>query len=708
VNKVNTITTHTYAFIKYIFLGEMKNNDDFELSTFINKPFFMEVFLSLVDRQIRDGVKSGSGMSTLKTVTRSYRDLIAKHKEQYIQYSAYVPQKLTHAQQSADYECTKIHTAYLNNIKARFGDRFRQVMNLICNKKKKSEEIQQKMKAARHADEAIKELIKNSVTIPCANVKRAVARKELPKDGFLKKNEKSLVESILTTYPSDYSFLQSSIYYDVKANPLQHMKAFFKLGQLLKTLTLDKQTGKHKSFVVFPLRTSFVPAYITVDTMIMNYHILGSKSFKEEKSAIWQKILNMKYRALKKQNALIFQGMILTDGVGATILKQNFDSGRRRKNDSDEYASGSSSGKRKAATKKDDAKEEFEYIEGLGKEKLKKIEGRCVLIDPGRRDILYCMDESSTVSDKRIFRFTKNQRSKKSRRLRYLRNQLKPDRVKTAELELSKVPSATIDIEQFVKYLEVRRVAGEKLCKYYSNETEKDQFPYYPDPMDFKIDGTNLYYGNRLLFITRVPDEGGPNSDDIPTYIRYLTLLLSVDHLRQRLTDKDVNSLNLLIKDVPTWLENEQPSDADLEKKKAEVKHEAHKIISKLLLLPFRKLKFASKIYYDKCDERLVKDLKSSFGESPVLIVGDWSAPNVRFQEPTRNKGLLRYLQKKGFQLFLIDEFKTSTCCPFCTTHKLEKFREVINPRPYQRTKQPRVTCHGLLRYVTVNTDSVK
>ncbi|OAD76761.1 hypothetical protein PHYBLDRAFT_165272 [Phycomyces blakesleeanus NRRL 1555(-)] len=66
----------------------------------------------------------------------------------------------------------------------------------------------------------------------------------------------------------------------------------------------------------------------------MNYPILGFKSFKEEKSAIWDKILNIKYRTLKKQKvdkALCFQGMMLTDGVGVTILKQNFESERCQK-----------------------------------------------------------------------------------------------------------------------------------------------------------------------------------------------------------------------------------------------------------------------------------------------------------------------------------------------------------------------------------------
>ncbi|CEP08445.1 hypothetical protein, partial, partial [Parasitella parasitica] len=346
------------------------------------------------------------------------------------------------------------------------------------------------------------------------------ARKELPEDDFLDENEKSLVVgSILAIYPPNYTFLKSSIHYDVKANPLKHVKTFYKLGQLLKSLTFDSQTGNYKSFIVFPLRKSFVPAYITVDTLIMNYHILGAKAFKEEKSTIWQKVLNIKYKAFKKQNSLIFQGMLLTDGVGATVLKQNFDSGRRKKeqpSNFDEPPSSSSKGRGKASKKTINHKDEFEYIESLTKEKLKEIEGQCVLIDPGRRDILYCMKETSTVLNKQIFRFTKNQRNKKSRRLRYLRNQLKPDCIKSAELQLSKVPSATLDIEHFVQYLEKK-----------------------------------LH-----VHIILIP----------------LTLLLSVDHLSQRLTKEDVDSLNLIIKNVSIWLDNEKPSEVELESKKVEVK----------------------------------------------------------------------------------------------------------------------------------------
>lgn len=104
-----------------------------------------------------------------------------KHKEKYCRYSGYVPPKLTHAKQNADYECTKINTAFINNIKAHFGDRLKQVVNIICGKQNKIRELEEKMKAARYTAEAIKGLIKNTVITPCANVKIAVSKKQVPR-----------------------------------------------------------------------------------------------------------------------------------------------------------------------------------------------------------------------------------------------------------------------------------------------------------------------------------------------------------------------------------------------------------------------------------------------------------------------------------------------------------------------------------------------
>lgn len=113
-----------------------------------------------MSRQLRDGIKSNSGKSTFKEITIKYRDSINKHAGAYEEYAGYVPPKLTHAQQSADYECTKNIKAYINNIKAHFGNRLCQVLNLICGKKKKPDEVQKKTSEARYDNDAIKEVIK--------------------------------------------------------------------------------------------------------------------------------------------------------------------------------------------------------------------------------------------------------------------------------------------------------------------------------------------------------------------------------------------------------------------------------------------------------------------------------------------------------------------------------------------------------------------
>jgi hypothetical protein len=92
-------------------------------------------------------------------------------------------------------------------------------------------------------------------------------------------------------------------------------------------------------------------------------------------------------------------------------------------------------------------------------------------------------------------------------------------------------------------------------------------------------------------------------------------------------------------------------------------------------------------IYYD-----VIASPKNHF-----KVFGDWSASNVKYQEPTRSKGLIRMLKKNYFVVYLINEYKTSSHCPTCE-NELEKFKTVPNPRPYQRKKKPDVLCNGLLR----------
>ncbi|CEG80717.1 hypothetical protein RMATCC62417_15013 [Rhizopus microsporus] len=179
INVTNKIVTHTYLFSKFIFTNEMEQTREFGLNNYVVKGFFVEVFLFLVQRQVRDGSKTGR--SKLSALVILYRQLIAKYKDTYHQAANYTPPKLVHAQQIALYECTKMQTAYFNNIKAQFGNRLRMFLNGICKK----------MTEERYVDCAIQETIKRTVTLPCMKVKLVVAKKQMPNDEILNADAKN-------------------------------------------------------------------------------------------------------------------------------------------------------------------------------------------------------------------------------------------------------------------------------------------------------------------------------------------------------------------------------------------------------------------------------------------------------------------------------------------------------------------------------------
>lgn len=60
-------------------------------------------------------------------------------------------------------------------------------------------------------------------------------------------------------------------FYDVKVNLEHHYKAFMKISELFGSVKL-------RLFSCFPLRTAFILCYMTLDTKIINRHILMNKT----------------------------------------------------------------------------------------------------------------------------------------------------------------------------------------------------------------------------------------------------------------------------------------------------------------------------------------------------------------------------------------------------------------------------------------------
>ncbi|KAG0765571.1 hypothetical protein G6F24_004317 [Rhizopus arrhizus] len=389
-------------------------------------------------------------------------------------------------------------------------------------------------------------------------------------------------------YPEDYTFQENSIYYDVMASPESHFKAFFRLAELSKA----EQT---KQFALD----------------------LNKKAFKYQRF----------------QEPLQFQGTLKTDGVGVSIIKQDTDTSKKSP---------------KPNTEKKVDGNQTEHIEGLGQADLKSTEGKCVLIDPGRRDLMYCMKETSTVEEKQTLIFTKNNRSK-------------------FEAILSRSESNSVSLKKFVQYTKKRASVKTTLYEYYGNETTKTKETYFPESeFDFRVDQNSQQYAI------------------------YLQTMLQQKHISARLDDSEKSKFVVLAKEMyrrPQQINYKETISTALEK---------------LQLLSFRKLKFSSELFFDQNDQKLVCSLKAKFGQDAVLVFGNWSAPNVKYREPTRNKGLIRMLKMNRFVVYLINKYKTSSHCP-TSENELEKFKNVPNPHPYQRKKNPDVLCNGLLRYKSLS-----
>ncbi|KAI9264658.1 hypothetical protein EDC94DRAFT_640296 [Helicostylum pulchrum] len=405
----------------------------------------------------------------------------------------------------------------------------------------------------------------------------------MPVTDTLDNISKIKLRTLLSTCDTDYKFQKDSIYYDVKVHPANHLKAFFKLQQLCE------RAKKSKKKYLFPY-----PKKPVTD----KYHI-------------WSQVVSLKEKAFKPQGpdkSLRFQGTLETDRIGVSVLKQNTSTNRRL----------AGSGRQQSVTK-DEYK--IENIQDLTQETLNRTIDNCVLIDPGRCDLMYCMHETSTVKEKKAFIFTKNNRTNLSKHFRSLRKRSQPFAIKAAGAALSETNSSSVSVDKFVQYIKTRASVKNTMYAYYGNETTKSDKVFLPDSeLDFRVD------------------------------------------------KKEMNNKKLIAS-----------------------------VLQKLQLLPFRKIKFSTKLYYDQNDLELVNNLKTKFGPNAVLILGDWFAPDVPHQESTRNKGLIKMLKKNVFVVYLINEFRISSLCPFCGA-SLQTFKIVPNPLPHKRTSMPTATCHELLR----------
>ena len=117
----------------------------------------------------------------------------------------------------------------------------------------------------------------------------------------------------------------------------------------------------------------------------------------------------------------------------------------------------------------------------------------------------------------------------------------------------------------------------------------------------------------------------------------------------------------------------------------------------------FRRLKLGSFIRRQVTEAHFLNKFKVKFHvdhkpEDVVVCLGDWEQYKHRkFKEPVKGKGFRTMFRRAGYHVFLVDEYRTSCKCSYCSDADAvcETFRRVKNPKP-NTTGQ--ILCHGLVR----------
>ncbi|KAJ2833342.1 hypothetical protein FBU31_001923 [Coemansia sp. 'formosensis'] len=599
----------------------------------------------------------------------------------------------------ASYISTQMVTAYKVNIKQRYGERLRYAVNSILNTRQRAKKKRKDLEKKEEPQSEITAQCKREIWAPAREVKEAIGMRvpvvyKLDKDGnpevdddgnlIVDENKVRVFEQlspVLQCYDINYEFDKDNIYYDIKAHPAKHLRAFSKLCQIIEDNNggIRKKKGRNKkanSIQCFPLRTTFVPCHMTINSRIIREHILqGDKGITSKSSArkVWGAVLNRRSKPFNRRRNLEFGGSADTDGVaislrfrtsavrqaklksaakGAATKKANkaataaaaaaAASGKSAEADNaadDEWAdfmdvdaditadvgtsaatgaatrastSAATGAKKKRRTSKMGA--DCRYVHQLTPSELKEYMPQAIVDDLGRNELHCIMSMDSTSADPQILRYTRKQWLKEARSWRFKKIR---EKVKNA------YPDDAINKAE-------QRLKGYDPCSM--------------DPAKFRA------------------------------------------YVEARAGEWDL--LSKFYAETPTC--------------HAESKHQIHRTLRREGFKPrthplHRKLNLSAYLNKKQAEDRFMRNVKAKFVDKRVIGMGNWSASMAKYHEPIPGKSWRDLFKHHGFRVFLIDEFRTSLLCPSCDSD-LEKFKNIDNPRRYKAKKRSKVLCHGLLR----------
>ncbi|KAJ1858050.1 hypothetical protein LPJ76_001288 [Coemansia sp. RSA 638] len=291
------------------------------------------------------------------------------------------------------------------------------------------------------------------------------------------------LQPVLDSYDNDYEFAENSIYYDVKANPGKHLKAFIWLEIIFAEWGMSCTQA-------LPLRSSWVYAHVPLNTAMLVQCVFsepynrisgGKEKIQPHINTYWKRAVDLQQDIFRSHGHYKFMGYMVTDGVSISAVRELVDEEPGGKKVCKEPAEKTVCKSKRGRPRKQaqpaqpepvqpQQQADYAYIHDLSQATLQSTTRRCVLVDPGRRDMLYMMHEKSTVEDKKVYRYTQNQQCVETRRRKYqkiLENE-KPANIAAAERSLNAGSRVVPDLELFKDYLRARALVADDLTQFYN------------------------------------------------------------------------------------------------------------------------------------------------------------------------------------------------------------------------------------------------
>ena len=658
VSRINELTIHVYQFLRLFVLKKYHDNSNIPL---ITKDFIHQIFKVFLKSSAGPTTRNIQFVDIEQFFDKEYLPLIKKIDKKSVSQDKYnelvedIKFDGTNLSQIINYQVGEMHTNIINNIQMHFRKYLQKFISrmIIVDVYKFTDnynslvEMYKPLFKDKNISDDKKKIFKK--TLNEEKHLRSILNKRAYKDAYeiieYMLNGKDECNPIFKKWVGKYrdSILPSfslSFEDELKHNPEKFLKHMIHMN-----LQLEKK--EIKQFQFLPLRKSFVPKHITIDTVVLvdlfafkkditNKKVnVGLNQNKNEyfnnidkyKEIIWKTIFNLKHNAFKYNNDYSFDYMISTNGLDVSVLFIHKDELEKKIKKHKNMSNGKEALKEACKDMTIDEKEKYKLDE-KDKKKAEDLKNRKLKI----------IEKDKKKEETRLF----------NESIKHLSNEEK--KVKRAERQTQSSANK-------------QKTSRDPIIIY-------EEFPYINENLtDKKINCLNeakkVYVDPGQIRLLMMMDD----NNNYLCYSRgqYLQETKRSEYQKRIEKYKDCQKITEIENKLSTV--NSKTCNYDKFKEYIQLKLNVYKEVKEeYSAFIFRQYKWYGYINKQRTYDNLLNKIAKVYGKDAVLIMGDWSANgNMKGRVSTPGISLKRKLAEK-FKVFNLDEFRTS-----CLHHKTEE-----------------------------------